>query len=166
MVVADERRAEKILWRVIETAAVLCFLFALAVMFVQVISRYAIGVAVSWTDETSRFLFVGSVFLGAAVCQMRSSQIRITVVLDLLSPAWRRWFEMAQSLFTALVGAALVVGCIKMAINASNLRAATIPVTYAWLYSVQALGLALIFLTSLRDTYRLFKADKPDGSRT
>ena len=160
---ADESKSEQTFWKVIETAAVLCFLIALAVMFTQVISRYAIGVAVSWTDETSRFLFIGSVFLGAAVCQMRSSQIRVTVVLDLLSPARRRWFEVAQSLFTALVAAALVVGCIKMAINASNLRAATIPITFAWLYSVQGLGMILIVAISLRDAFRLLTAPKPDG---
>ena len=160
MTYPDEGRTEQRFWKIIETAAVLCFLAALSIMFIQVISRYAIGVAVSWTDESSRFLFIGSVFLGAAFCQQRSAQIRVTVVLDLMSAARRRWFEVAQSLFTALVAAALVVGCIKMAINASNLRAATIPITFSWLYAVQGLGMALVLLVSLRDAVRLIRAPR------
>lgn len=149
---------ERTLWQTIEYLATLFFLATLAVMFIQVISRYAIGTAVPWTDETSRFLFIGAVYLGAAVCQLNSAHIRVTVIVELVPPRVRRWLEIGQSVAVAIVTAALVAGCIEMAINSSNLRAATLPITFAWLYAVQGIGLFLVFLLSLRDVWRFVRA--------
>lgn len=145
-------------WRVIETLAVTFFLASLAVMFIQVTSRYAIGTAVPWTDETSRFFFIGAIYLGAAICQLHSTHIRVTVVIDMVSPGTRRWLEVIQSACVAVVSAALVGGCIEMAINSSNLRAATLPITFAWLYSVQGFGMLMILILALRDTWRLVQS--------
>jgi TRAP-type C4-dicarboxylate transport system permease small subunit len=164
MSLTETRSREWVFWKAVETAAVVCFLATLTVMFIQVVSRYAIGAAVPWTDETSRYLFICSVFLGAAICQLRSAQIRVTIVLDMLSPATRRWFETIQLVCTAVVAAALVVGCIKMAITSSNLRAATLPITFAWLYAVQGLGLLMILVISLRQIRRSLLAKAPGGT--
>lgn len=149
------------LWKVVETFAVVCFLVTLAVMFIQVASRYALGIAVPWTDETSRFLFIAAIFSGAALCQRRAAQIRITVLLDILPQRLRRWFEMLSDVFTALIALALVVGCAEMARSAGNQRAATLPITFAWLYILQGITLFLVFAVALRDVLRALGRPAP-----
>ena len=155
MLPGDAGSGQRVFWQFTEALAVFFSLSTLAVMFVQVMSRYAIGVAVPWTDETSRFLFVGAIYLGSAICQLQSSHIRVTVVIDHVSPGIRHWLEIIQSLCVAVISAALVIGCIEMAVNSSNLRAATLPITFAWLYAVQGFGFLLILILALRDAWRL-----------
>lgn len=146
----SRNRAASTFWKVVETIAVISLLATLAVMFVQVTSRYALGIAVPWTDETSRFLFVCAVFLGAAVCQRQGTNIRISVVLDKLSPSVRRWFEIASNCFTAVIALAVIVGSVEMAINTARLQAATMPVPYGLLYVVQGLSLCMMFAVAVR----------------
>ncbi|WP_425073560.1 TRAP transporter small permease [Sagittula sp. S175] len=88
-------------WRLIEWAMLACFIGMLAVMFIQVTARYALAVGVPWTDETSRFLYIGQIFLGMSIAQRYGQHIRTTVALDLMGPRLRRLSETLAEIVTA-----------------------------------------------------------------
>lgn len=143
-----------IFWTVIEVLMVLSFLGMLAVMFVQVVSRYAIGAGVPWTDETSRFLFIAEIFLGAAIAQRYGEQIRIVVLLDVLPNKVRRVFEIISHLCVIAISGGLIWGAWGMMSRTAQVMASTLPVPFAWLYGVQALGIVLLVLLVVRDMWR------------
>lgn len=139
------------IWQAIEHLMVACFLLTLLVMFIQVTSRYALGVAVPWTDEASRFSFIVAVFLGAAVCQRHGRHIRVTMVIDAMPRRWRNRFEAVGDLLVILISLALIVGAVEMALSTINVRAATLPVPFWWLYAIQGAALVLVVASSARD---------------
>ena len=153
MPVEGGRFSGRAFWKAIEVFAVVSLLLTLVAMFIQVTARYVIGIAVPWTDEASRFLFIASIFSGAVICQRRGTHIRITVLLDVLPARARWWLEIASDIFAALVTAAVIVGTVEMAHTTADLSAVALPITYAWLYTVQGLSCCLIFLLFLRDAW-------------
>lgn len=143
----------RIFWTVVEVAMIAAFIGMLAVMFIQVVSRYALAIGVPWTDETSRFLYIAQIFLGAAIAQRYGAHIRITIFLDMLSERPRRFFDALGDLLVLVISAALIYGAWLMIQRTSNVAASTLPVTMAWLYGVQALGVVLYALLVLRDLF-------------
>lgn len=150
---AAGRRSLAAFWTALETLMVLLFLAMLAAMFLQVVARYAIGVGVPWTDETSRFLFVGQIFLGAAIAQRQGAQIRITVLLDLLPDTLRRALEIVSDLLLVAIALGLIFGAWGMAIRTADVAASTIDVSVSWLYTVQMVGVGIIALLAARDVW-------------
>lgn len=145
------RSPTAVFWAAIETTMVVCFIGMLAVMFVQVVARYAVGAGVPWTDETSRYLFIGEIFLGAAIAQRYGEQIRITVLLDVLPDKLRRAMEIFSNLCVIAIAGGLVFGAYGMVQRTSNVMASTLPIPFAVLYAVQGLGIVLLVLLVLRD---------------
>ncbi|EAS48334.1 putative small permease protein, TRAP-type C4-dicarboxylate transporter (DctQ subunit) [Aurantimonas manganoxydans SI85-9A1] len=144
-------------WRFVEVVMTLAFIAMLVVMFIQVASRYALGIGVPWTDETSRFLFIAEIFLGAAIAQRYGAQIRITVLLDLLSARVRRWFDILGDVLTAAIAILVVVGAFEMMGRTQNVSASTIPVSFANLYLIQAVGLIMLIALLLKDIADAFR---------
>ncbi len=56
-----------------------------AVAFTNVIARYAFDASLVWATELSIFLFLWSVFFGAAYCFKQDAHIAVTIVLDNVS---------------------------------------------------------------------------------
>lgn len=55
-----------------------------AVAFTNVIARYAFDASLVWATELTIFLFLWSVFFGAAYCFKQDAHIAVTVVLDVM----------------------------------------------------------------------------------
>ncbi|WP_118134729.1 TRAP transporter small permease [Oceanicella sp. SM1341] len=138
-------------WGIVEVVTIVSFFAMLAIMFIQVMSRYALGIGVPWTDEASRFLYIAEIFLGAAIAQRYGAQIRITVLLDVLPPRAAAVLEAISDVITLVVCAALVIGAWGMMERTANVAASTLPMPFAWLYFVQGLGVVLLGLLVLRD---------------
>lgn len=55
-----------------------------AVAFTNVVARYAFDASLVWATELTIFLFLWSVFFGAAYCFKKDAHIAVTVVLDVV----------------------------------------------------------------------------------
>lgn len=53
-----------------------------AVAFTNVVARYAFDASLVWATELSIFLFLWSIFFGAAYCFKKDAHIAVTLVLD------------------------------------------------------------------------------------
>jgi TRAP-type C4-dicarboxylate transport system permease small subunit len=144
-------RARLLFWRVVSNVALVCFLAMLAVMVLQVLFRDALGVAASWTDEATRYLFIWAIFLGSAVAQRTGEHVRIRLVIDRL-PAWlQRVGNVATDLFCALILVVLLVGSAKMMYTTYGILASTMAISFTWVYLALALGVGIMLALILRD---------------
>lgn len=78
-----------------------------AVLFSQVIARYAMGTGLSWSEELVRYLCVWLIFLGSTCAAKDGSQISVTVLDELLKGLPKKVLGIIQSIIAACYGVLL-----------------------------------------------------------
>ncbi len=93
-------------------AAILVLLALLvAVVSLQVASRFVLKIPIEWSEEVARFLFIWFCWLGSSYATLKFHHIRITAHLRLLPPRWARALLVAGDvLWTAFNGFVVVAG--------------------------------------------------------
>jgi len=101
--------------RLVEAAAALLrwsLIAAVALMFaciaLQVVMRYVFGNALSWSEELALLMFSWAALGGLALGVREGFHVRLTLLLDSLPAAARRWVERAIELLTAAFGGYLL----------------------------------------------------------
>ena len=80
-------------------AAILLLLAALvAVVFLQVASRFVFKIPIEWSEEIARFVFIWFCWLGSSYATLKFHHIRITAHLRLLPPKVARALLVAGDL--------------------------------------------------------------------
>ena len=62
-------------------------------LMAQVLVRMILGSSIDWTEELSRYTFIGSVFLGAALAAKRCAHVRVTAQFLWMNDTWRLFFR-------------------------------------------------------------------------
>ncbi len=130
--------------RSLAIVAVALTLAMLGVVVAGVVFR-ALGSPLVWTDELAQYLLVWIGFIGWMIASRRRNHIRITIFLEKLPDALRRWLEVAIQF--AIIGFASVLiwqshGLIQRNID---VEAVTLPFPSALLYVLlPLLGCVLI----------------------
>ncbi|MDU9004428.1 TRAP transporter small permease [Sedimentitalea todarodis] len=71
-------------------------------VFVDVIARFAFSTSVAVANELARFCFVYMIYFGVSYAIRERRHMRVTVVLDMMPEAARRWvFALAEFVFLA-----------------------------------------------------------------
>lgn len=78
-------------------------------LLIGVISRYVFNSPIIWANELAEMLFLWLVSLGAVIALDKSEHMRMTLVLNRMSPRWRRLAERASGLVVAVVSIVLLV---------------------------------------------------------
>lgn len=69
----------------LEEALMVFLLIGMAViMIIQVVSRYALGMSLSWSEEITRYLFIWSAFLSVSLCTKKCISIKIDQFVRML----------------------------------------------------------------------------------
>jgi len=84
--------------------AALVLLAIMTLSMVEVLSRYILQNPLILSDELGGYAMVAVGFLGLAYCQQDRSHIRITFIVERLSPALASWIRVA----TLLIGLAFI----------------------------------------------------------
>src|ERR1700730_8398743 len=84
---------------------------SVALNFANIIGRYFLSVSIPWAEEMMLFLMIGAVFLGIGPVGWLGRHIRMDVVVSLLPPRARKFFEILSDLVT-------IATCIMLAIFA------------------------------------------------
>lgn len=84
------------LWLNRTSEAVCCgVLLAMTVVVVlQVICRYLLGAALTWSEEFARFGLVWITFLGAGIALRRRAHVGVQVIVELFSPGVRKMVQL------------------------------------------------------------------------
>ncbi|MEA3092153.1 MAG: hypothetical protein QOJ04_3495, partial [Caballeronia sp.] len=81
-----------LIWTV-EAAAALLVLGEVVLLFSGVVSRYALNRPLDWSDELASLLFLWLAMLGAVIAFWRGNHMRMTALVDRVSPATRAFFD-------------------------------------------------------------------------
>ena len=82
-----------------ETLLVVCLLAMTLIMGVQVFSRYALGMSLSWSEEITRYLFIWSGFLSVSYCSRKCLSIKIEQFVALFPRRGRAVFKVVNHTF-------------------------------------------------------------------
>ena len=76
--------------RMVEYLLALDLALMVLLVFSNVVGRYGFGAGFAGAEEVARLLFVWLVFLGAILALRRRAHLGVELVVQRLSPAWRR----------------------------------------------------------------------------
>jgi TRAP-type C4-dicarboxylate transport system permease small subunit len=134
-------------------ARAVCILLATALFVIvigAVIARYALGQAVSWTEEVPRYLLIWISFLAAAVCVLRREHVGFDVLFNALPPPARRVLGVVLTLLIFAFGWVVFrYGIVFVQDFGSDLME-TIPFTNYWYYPAMPVSGFLIMVFSLK----------------
>jgi TRAP-type transport system small permease protein len=136
--------------RAVEAIAVTAFIVMMVATLLQVAARY-LHVAIDWTEELARILFLCSIMLGIALAIRRREHIVVDFLYGALSRRTQAGFSIGFDL--AILG--LLAIWLRGALRLMSLNAGTSFVTVPWfpvslLYAIEAaaIGLMMAFVTA------------------
>ena len=100
-------RGVRWLLAVTRTAAAVFLIASVAINFANIVGRYFFSVSIPWAEEIMLFLMVGCVFTGCCAVAWDGRQIRMDVVLTMLPPRLREFFNVLSELVMIAAAAAV-----------------------------------------------------------
>jgi C4-dicarboxylate transporter, DctQ subunit len=85
-----------------------------AVLVLQVFSRYVLQVGISWSEEVSRFLFIWFVYLSASYAVQVGTHIRVSIVVDFMPKVLQRPMQVMSDLLWIGFNAIVIVSGIQL----------------------------------------------------
>jgi len=87
---------------VINKVAAISMLVGMSILvFVAVILRYVFAIAIRWSDELTRFMFIYLVFLGIPIAYRKKLHISIEFFTSILPSRLQKWLSIAISIIIA-----------------------------------------------------------------
>jgi TRAP-type C4-dicarboxylate transport system permease small subunit len=102
-------RSAKALVVVLRIAAGTMLMLSVGINFANIIGRYIFSVSLYWAEEAMLFLMIGCVFFGATQAGWLGRHIRMDVVISLLPPRTRKFFDVLSDIVTILTCVAVAV---------------------------------------------------------
>ncbi|MBM7587737.1 TRAP-type C4-dicarboxylate transport system permease small subunit [Bacillus pakistanensis] len=99
-----------------EAFLVLTLILMVALIFMQVVGRYALGNAPSWTEELARYIHIWQVWIGASFAVKKQEHIKIAAFVNLFSGTAKKVIDLLAvviwcilAMFLAFYGTELVL---------------------------------------------------------
>jgi len=140
-----------------ETLLMIFLLLITVVMAYSVFARYVFNDALSWAEEISRYLFVGSAFLSASMCLKKRSSIKIDMLLTMFSPFIQRIILIVGDLVMLVFFAYVFYGAwntVAKLISTGQTSPALLLPMYV-VYSSMVLGFGLAIVRIIQRLYSL-----------
>ena len=122
-----------------------------ATVFYQFVTRYVLNDSASWTEEVSRYLLIGVVFVGATIGVAKNLHIQVDYFYRHLPAALGRWLSRAVDVVRVAFFAAMVVLTVQMMLRIGNqTRMTLVDAPMNVVYGVCLLGFAAMTFRSIR----------------
>jgi tripartite ATP-independent transporter DctM subunit len=95
-------RVDRVLAWITEVPAAALVIAEVVILFAGVVSRYAFGRPLTWTDELASILFLWLAMFGAVIALRRGEHMRLTTFVNLLRPQWRAWVDTVSAMIVIL----------------------------------------------------------------
>jgi TRAP-type transport system small permease protein len=123
----------------------------------QILFRYLVRDAPTWTEELARFLFTWQIFLAAAVGFGRGSHIVVDILVAAVPESLRRWMLISSSILVLAFLVVLGWQGTNMVSMTSNMKSSAMELNMGVVYAslpVSAVISAVYVLLRLIDTVR------------
>jgi len=149
----------KFLRKVLYGISVTAMIVMLAIIFMQVITRYVFGFSFEWSEELARFLFVWVVFLGSALIMGEEGHLAVELLPRLLNKT-KPGFVL--NLFINACGYVfiflLIVQGWKMTSTMTFQTAPGLGISMSYVYFIMPLSGVLMLMYHVKDTIKIFKS--------
>lgn len=115
------RKVFNVLHRAYEVLVMIILTTMIITVFVNVFSRYVLNYSIGWVDESSRFLFIWLVFLGAVLAYEKNEHIGLDFFLDFLPERARKYVVMASYVLVLIVLLVVTQDGFAVAMRARNI---------------------------------------------
>ena len=140
------------LFRFFEFVIVACLAAMVAMVFGNVVLRYAFDSGIALSEELSRFLFVWLTFVGAVVVARDNAHMGVETLVVRFGPAGRKLCMVVSDLLVLICCGVFFWGTWRQApLNASNIAPIS-GISMIWIYGVgffAAIGIGLLTLARL-----------------
>lgn len=122
-----------------------------ATVFYQFVTRYVLNDSAAWTEEVSRYLLIGVVFVGATIGVAKNTAIQVDFFYRHLPAAVGRWLARLVDLLRVAFFGACVVLTIEMMDKIGNMtRMTLVDAPMNVVYAVCLFGFAAMTVRSLQ----------------
>jgi TRAP-type C4-dicarboxylate transport system permease small subunit len=142
-------------------------MFSVALIFTQVVMRYAFFNSLSWSEELARYLFIWQIWIGVSYAARNRSHLRITMIKERLGPRGQEALELIVTivwigfaLFIAARGFSLVM---KTSMFGQKSPALQLPM--AWAHLAVPVGCLLMVIRLIENTVRDFALKRGIGGQ-
>jgi TRAP-type C4-dicarboxylate transport system permease small subunit len=149
-----------------EQIAALLLGLLLAVMLLQVFTRYVLNDPTAWTEEVCRYLYVYIVFLGASAAIADRSHVSVNVLTQMLPPGAQLAIALAVDVLIVAFLAILAWYGVRATVRNADIPLAVLQIPYAWVYAIVPLtALTMIGRTlwRMRDDVRRHREHRGVG---
>jgi TRAP-type C4-dicarboxylate transport system permease small subunit len=116
----------------------------IAVVSMQIASRYLLDISLIWSEEVARLLFITMVFLGAALLARRREHLAVTAFVDLLPPRGRHLADALVETIALICGSYLLRGAWATFVREWDQRTPGLQFPMGFIFGVIVLTSALL----------------------
>lgn len=125
--------------KLIHGLTVVTFALLVIVVFLQVVCRI-IGIAMPWSEEAARFLFIWLIYLAGFITIRKGMNITFDLVLDLLpKPIWKVVFTIVNLVSIVFLVVVIVLGTQIAWMNMTQLST-VLRIPMGWIYLAIPIG--------------------------
>jgi TRAP-type C4-dicarboxylate transport system permease small subunit len=147
----------KLLLRLYDWGALISFSAMMACILIEVLFRNLLQMPTTWAEESSRFFFIWSVFLGSASAWSRGVHIIIHVLVSRLTGRVKLSFKMAVDILTAVFLIAIWIGTIFMMQISYHQKTVALEISISYYYLGLFLGLTGMIIFHFNDMIRTIR---------
>lgn len=149
----------KLLRKILYGISVTAMIVMLAIIFMQVITRYLFGFSFEWSEELARFLFVWVVFLGSALIMGEDGHLAVELLPRILNGT-KPGFVL--NLFINACGYVFILILIvqgwKMTETMTFQTSPGLGLSMSYVYFIMPLSGVLMLMYHVKDTVKIFKS--------
>ncbi len=149
----------KSLRKTLYAISVTAMIVMLAIIFMQVITRYIFGFSFEWSEELARFLFVWVVFLGSALIMGEDGHLAVELLPRILNGTKPGFL---LSLFINACGYVFILLLIiqgwKMTETMTFQTSPGLGLPMSYVYAIMPVSGVLMLMYHIKDTVKIFKS--------
>ncbi|TLP47016.1 MULTISPECIES: TRAP transporter small permease [Cohaesibacter] len=149
----------KFLRKTLYGISVTAMIVMLAIIFLQVITRYIFGFSFEWSEELARFLFVWVVFLGSALIMGEDGHLAVELLPRILNGTKPGFL---LNLFINACGYVFILLLIvqgwKMTETMTFQTSPGLGLSMSYVYAIMPLSGILMLMYHVKDTVKIFKS--------
>ncbi|HEO8419660.1 TRAP transporter small permease [Niallia sp. FSL W8-0635] len=125
------------------------FIVLVALVFLQVVTRFVINYPLSWSEEIARYIMVYLVFLGSAVAVRKGEHIAIDFLVEIVSAKNKKRLMMLILSISSIFFAVLCYNGILLTALVAGEATPTLQFSMSWAYAAMPIGSLLMLLNAI-----------------
>ncbi|MDX1541759.1 MAG: TRAP transporter small permease [Geminicoccaceae bacterium] len=134
-------------------------------ILLQVLFRYGLGGALTWSEEAARFMMIWMTFLVAPIAYRLGANVNLDIVVSMLGGRPLETLKLVINLLIVLFVVTFFVETFGLIGRSFAMKASTLPVQMGWVYMILPTSMVLMALVALeligRNVVALIDPDHP-----